>query len=63
MNKKERMKKTCSGCRALEYGLIHNYCWECSLGYDIDATKGIPKELCPKPKTIAELISLRRCVE
>jgi hypothetical protein len=50
------MKKTCEGCRALEYGLIHNYCWECSLGYDIDSAKAVPKEQCPKPRTIAELI-------
>jgi hypothetical protein len=54
------MKKTCNGCRALRYGIIHNYCWECGLGYDIDITKGIPKEQCPKPRTIAELVKLGR---
>ena len=58
MSGKERIKKTCDGCRALEYGLIHNYCWECSLGYDIDLLKGVPKGVCPKPRTTAELVRL-----
>ncbi len=56
----KRMKKTCNGCRALENGVINRYCWECSLGYDIDCIKGIPKEYCPKPRTIAELVSCSR---
>ncbi len=44
----------------MENGVINRYCWECSLGYDIDCIKGIPKEYCPKPRTIAELVSCSR---
>ncbi len=56
----KRMKKTCNGCRALENGIIHSHCWECSLGYNIDCVKGIPKEYCPKPMTIPELIEISK---
>ncbi len=54
------MKKTCNGCRALEFGIINKYCWECSLGYNIDFEKAVPKEKCPKPKTISDLIYYKR---
>jgi len=62
VSNKEQMKKSCNGCRALEYGIIHNHCWECSLGYDIDPVRGVPREQCPKPKTIAELIRSEKYV-
>jgi len=44
-----RIKTTCNKCRASEF---HN---ECSLGYSCDSYT--PKEPCPKPKTIKQLIN------
>lgn len=59
-NKKVRIRKTCNRCRALGYGIIHRHCWECSLGYDIDSQRAIPREICPKPMTIDKLVKLDR---
>jgi hypothetical protein len=46
------MNKTCEGCRAYEY--INNVDRKCSLGYYQE--RGEPKEKCPKPKTIDQLV-------
>ena len=54
------MKKTCNNCRALEFGIINKYIWECSLGYKVDFENAIPLEECPKPKTISELIQHKK---
>ena len=43
-----RIKSTCNKCRAAE---LHN---KCSLGYRCDSYT--PKEPCPKPLTIKQLI-------
>lgn len=50
------MKRTCDGCRALDLSQIGGMV--CDLGHDIDRKKGIPKEECPKPKTIKEYLRL-----
>ena len=46
---KHRLRQTCNKCRASEF---HN---ECSLGYWCESYT--PKEPCPKPLTIKELIN------
>jgi len=46
---KQRIKSTCNKCRASEF---HN---ECSLGYY--CYNYTPKEPCPKPLTIQQLIN------
>ena len=52
MKKKTRLKQTCDGCRAYDY--VNNVDRKCSLGYAEDYGK--PLEICPKPKTIKQLI-------
>lgn len=52
MTMKLSQKRTCSGCRALEFG---QYSDKCLLGYSFDK-KHVPQEKCPKPTTISELI-------
>jgi hypothetical protein len=49
---KLKKPRTCEGCRAFEY--INNCDKRCSIGYYQEY--GIPKEPCPKPKTIQQLI-------
>ncbi len=49
---KERIKSTRNKCRAAEF---HNVC---SLGYSMDSYT--PKEPCPKPLTIIQLINAAR---
>jgi len=50
---KERIKKTCEGCRAFD-GPFDS----CSLGYWKDRYE--PKEPCPKPKTYDKLVELHK---
>ncbi len=46
-----KMKKSCNDCRASE---AHN---ECSLWYS--CYNYTPKELCPKPRTIKQLLACK----
>jgi len=54
------MKRTCVGCRAREYDVLHWLQVKCSLGYKIavmgHATK--PLEKCPKPRSIEDFCKL-----
>ena len=53
------MKRTCTGCRALDIDF-------CDLGYKVNQiyhrrllySEAIPAEECPKPRTYAELMGL-----
>lgn len=52
------MKRTCVGCRALEYGEFKPLEYKCSLKYRIDNKRLVPLEECPKPKTLSKFVEL-----
>lgn len=52
-------KRTCEGCKALIQPVWSRYIFICSLGYSFDE-KYKPLEVCPKPKTIADLIECNK---
>ena len=53
------MKRTCTGCKALEYDVLHVPLeYKCFLHYSRDAKTNKPTEKCPKPKTLIEFCKL-----
>jgi hypothetical protein len=49
------VKRTCIGCRALEYDLKPELGFKCSLGFKFQKGQIFrPLENCPKPRTISE---------
>jgi len=52
-----KIKKNCWGCKALKHDDqdIPN----CTLGYKIEKEKRAPLEVCPKPRTMANLIKIK----
>ncbi len=49
----DRIKKTCNGCKAYEFHHV------CALGFKND--RGVPKEPCPKPRTLSKFIENTVC--
>ena len=54
MGNKLKKCRTCNGCRV---SYFHHSGYTCEKGYDVDYSKGIPKEPCPKPTTISQLMN------
>lgn len=55
--KKDRIKKSCNGCKAIAYSSCNHYVYVCSLHYKTDG-EGHPKEICPKPTKNSDFVNL-----